>query len=215
MTAERVNPAAYIRAAPGEDLAWLRTAVTEGAQQRGWPPPEIYAEDDLADPEARHTQVLSQLVAAIEAGRHDALLITDPGAVTGTSSYLVGLLFRCTRNGVVVAFLIPPAQPQAPAAPTAAPPGAEQPNLLSPEETWEVLAHARLEALAGLFPEWRIWLDQHGWHARRRQSPYLQVVSSGAPAYCVHARSATTLAAQLCWQQAADRHAPDGCSARH
>jgi hypothetical protein len=76
-----------------------------------------------------------------------------------------------------------------------------------------VLARARLEALSGLFPGWRIWLDQHGWHARRRQSPYLQVSNQGAPAYYVHGRTPTSLAAQLCWQQAADEHAPEGCSA--
>jgi hypothetical protein len=218
VTAERERPAAYIRAAPGEDLAWLRAAVTDGAQQRGWPPPEIYAEDD-PNPDARQTPVLAQLEAAIEAGRHDALLVTDPGAVTGTSRYLVGLLFRCTRNGVIVGFLIPPAPAESQAAPVplAVPAAAEdeqEPNPLSPQETWEVLARARLEALAGLFPGWRIWLDQHGWHGRRRQSPYLQVVSSGAPAYCVHAQTATALAAQLCWQEAADKHAPQGCSAR-
>jgi hypothetical protein len=68
--------------------------------------------------------------------------------------------------------------------------------------------------LSGLFPDWRIWMDNRGWHARRRQSPYLQISRSGAPAYCVRADSPADLAAQLCWQQAADRHAPDGCPAR-
>jgi hypothetical protein len=213
VTADRVRPAAYIRAAPGEDLDWLRAAVTEGAQQRGWPAPEVYAEDRL-DPDASSTPVLSQLEAAIEAGRHDALLVTDPGAITGSARYLVSLLFRCTRNGVVVGFLIPAAPAAPPAAAQLPLDAAAAPNPLSAEETWDVLARARLEALAGLFPDWRIWLDQRGWHARRRQSPYLQVVSNGAPAYCVHSRTATELAAQLCWQQAADRHAPDGCSAR-
>src|SRR6266705_2962438 len=47
---------------------------------------------------------LARLEGAIEAGRHDALLITDPGAVNGTATHLMGLLFRCTRNGVVVGF---------------------------------------------------------------------------------------------------------------
>ncbi|HEY1642001.1 MAG TPA: recombinase family protein [Streptosporangiaceae bacterium] len=213
LTADRVRPAAYIRAAPGADLDWLRAAVTDGAQQRGWPAPEVYAEEPI-DLDASSTPVLARLEAAIEAGRHDALLVTDPGAITGSARYLVSLLFRCTRNGVVVGFLIPAAPAGPPA--SAEPPqdAAQAPNPLSAEETWDVLARARLEALAGLFPDWRIWLDQRGWHARRRQSPYLQVVSSGAPAYYVHSRTATELAAQLCWQQAADRHAPDGCSAR-
>jgi hypothetical protein len=209
---DRVRPAAYIRAAPGSnELARLRAAIAEGASQRGWPPPAVYAEGD-ADLEAGHTPALALLEAAIEGGRHDALLITDPGAVTGAASYLMGLLHRCTRNGVIVGFLLPPAQPPAAAVPPVVPPAAPTP--LSAEETWDVLARARLEALSGLFPDWRIWLDQRGWHARRRQSPYFQVSNTGAPAYCVHARTSTALAAQLCWQQAADEHAPDGCSTR-
>jgi hypothetical protein len=210
---DRVRPAAYIRAAPGrDDLAWLRTAIAEGARQRGWPPPTVYADD--GDLEHGRTPALARLEAAIEAGRHDALLVTDPGAVTGTASYLMGLLFRCTRNGVIVGFLLPPApaEPQPVPAPPAVPEEATAP--LSPAQTWDVLARARLEALSGLFPDWRIWLDQHGWHARRRQSPYFQVSNQGAPAYCVHGRTPTSLAAQLCWQQAADEHAPEGCSAR-
>jgi hypothetical protein len=32
---------------------------------------------------------LAKPEAAIEAGRHDALLITDPGAVTGTATHLM------------------------------------------------------------------------------------------------------------------------------
>jgi hypothetical protein len=76
---------------------------------------------------------------------------------------------------------------------------------------WSVLARARLEALSQLFPGWRIWLDQAGWHARRRDTAYLQIRLHGAPAFSVHAATPTDLAAQLCWQQAADRHAPGGC----
>jgi hypothetical protein len=33
------------------------------------------------------------------------------------------------------------------------------------------------------------------------------------PVYSVHDDSPVGLAAQLCWQQAATRHAPDGCPA--
>jgi hypothetical protein len=32
-----------------------------------------------------------------------------------------------------------------------------------------VLARARIEALTELFPSWRIWLDEAGWHAGRRR----------------------------------------------
>jgi hypothetical protein len=77
-------------------------------------------------------------------------------------------------------------------------------------ESWDVLTRARLEALASLYPGWRIWLDQRGWHARRRDG-YVQDHRPGAPSFSVHADSATGLAAQLCWQQAAEAHAPYGC----
>jgi hypothetical protein len=204
-----VRPAAYIRAAPGDadDLARQCGAAAEGARQRGWPPPAVYAGDDpdLAD---GHAPALARLTAAIEAGRHDALLITDPGAVTGTATHLMGLLLRCTRNGVVVGFLLPPALADTQ---VMAPRPAAQHEAPFPlaREAWGVLARARLEALSELFPDWRIWLDQRGWHARRRQTPYMQVSHEGAPAYSVHAASPADLAGQLCWQQAADRHSPD------
>ena len=87
-----------------------------------------------------------------------------------------------------------------------------RPPVLLERENWAILARARAEALASLFPGWRIWLDQAGWHARRRQDAYLQTHHNGAPAYSVHAATPTALAAELCWQQAADQHAPDGCT---
>ena len=174
----------------------------------------MYTEDD-ADLAGGRAPELARLAAAIEAGRHDALLITEPGAVFGTAGHLMDLLARCTRNGVTVGFLLPPApagppvmQPAAAAEPPA------RPAVLDAREDWAVLARARAEALSGLFPAWRIWLDQAGWHARRRQASYLQLCRKGAPAYSVHADSPTALAAQLCWQQAADEHAPNGCLAR-
>jgi hypothetical protein len=43
---------------------------------------------------------------------------------------------------------------------------------------------------------------------------YVQAYQRGAPAFCVHGVSALDLAAQLSWQQAADVHAPVGCSRR-
>jgi hypothetical protein len=78
-------------------------------------------------------------------------------------------------------------------------------------EPWSVLTRARLQALTDLFPGWRIWLDHRGWHARRRGDGFLQGYRPGAPAFYVQAETATELAAQLCWQQAVDVHAPDGC----
>lgn len=48
MPADRARPAAYIRAARGHDadLARHQNAVTQGARQRGWPPPTVYTEDE-------------------------------------------------------------------------------------------------------------------------------------------------------------------------
>jgi hypothetical protein len=78
-------------------------------------------------------------------------------------------------------------------------------------EHQDVLACARKEALSELFPGWRVWLDHAGWHARRRAGAFQHEYRPGAPAFHVSARTATDLAAQLCWQQAAEEHAPVGC----
>jgi hypothetical protein len=80
-----------------------------------------------------------------------------------------------------------------------------------PPEPPEMLAEAAVEALAELFPEWRIWADCSGWHAARR-GEFVQDYHDGAPAFYVHAPSASGLAGQLRWQQAAQVHAPFGCS---
>ena len=77
-----------------------------------------------------------------------------------------------------------------------------------------MLTSAGVEALTRAFPDWRIWADDHGWHARRRTSVYVQGYQHGAPAFCVHGVSALDLAVQLRWQQAADMHSPAGCSGR-
>lgn len=215
---DRSRPAAYIRAGRGDaDLACYRQAVAEGAGQRGWPPPTLYVEQqaDLADGRA---PALARLEAAIEVGRHDALLITDPGAVTGAASYLMELLYRCTRNGITVGFLLPPA-PESdvmslrPAGKPAAQAQDALPFPLRRREAWGALTRARIGALSELFPDWRIWLDQHGWHARRRETVYLQGLEPGVPAFSVHSDTSTGLAMQLYGQQAADRNASQRRSA--
>jgi hypothetical protein len=77
-----------------------------------------------------------------------------------------------------------------------------------------VLADAGVEALAELFPRWRIWADlETGWHACRRGG-FIQDYHPGAPAFSVHARTAGQLAGQLRWQEAAKKHTPFGCSRR-
>jgi hypothetical protein len=198
MTSPR-HPAAYVRI-PG---AWARHTMTQEAHQRGWPAPQIYAEEDRTA-DWRYGPALDRLEAAIVAGRHDALLMAAPG----DPGLLMRLLSHCTKHGVAVSFLPGPAASAAGAAPA---PEAAAP-VPQPTETWDVLALARLEALAGLFPGWRIWLDRNGWHARRRDS-FVQGYRPGAPAFHVRAGNAHDLAAQLCWQRAADTHTPDGCQA--
>jgi hypothetical protein len=233
------HPAAYIRI-PG---AWARHTMMQEARQRGWPAPEIYAEDERAA-DGSYGPALHRLEAAIVAGRHDALLMAAPG----DPGLLMRLLSHCTKHGVAVSFLPGPAASAAGAAPApagaapapadaapapgraarapgragpaparAAPaPGRAAPavaaSVAQPSESWDVLAQARLEALAGLFPDWRVWLDRSGWHARRRDS-FVQGYRPGAPAFHVIAANALDLAAQLCWQQAAEAHTPDGCQA--
>jgi hypothetical protein len=205
------HPAAYIRI-PG---AWARHTMMQEARQRGWPAPEIYAEDERAA-DRSYGPALHRLEAAIVAGRHDALLMAAPG----DPGLLMRLLSHCTKHGVAVSFLPGPAASASGAAPapagTAPAPAGEAPAVVAsvaqPSESWDVLAQARLEALAGLFPDWRIWLDRSGWHARRRDS-FVQGYRPGAPAFHVIAANALDLAAQLCWQQAAETHTPDGCQA--
>ena len=121
----------------------------------------------------------------------------------------MALLYRCTRNGVTVGFLLPSAAADSDVMslrrtgkPT---PQDALPFPLRRSEAWGALARARIGALSELFPDWRIWLDQRGWHARRREAVYLQGLEPGVPAFSVHAESSTELAKQLYGQQAADR----------
>jgi hypothetical protein len=77
-----------------------------------------------------------------------------------------------------------------------------------------VLADAGVEALAELYPLWRIWANPDtGWHACRRGG-FIQNYHQGAPAFSVHAATAGELAGQLRWQEAAEAHAPFGCASR-
>jgi hypothetical protein len=178
--------------------------MAELARQRGWPAPVIYAEDSSAEDnrpgEASGSPGLARLAAAISAGRHDALLIPGLAMITRAPVQLMTILSRCSAHGVAVQFCSTPA----------AGPGNPPPAVSSAE----ILAQAAIEALSALFADWRIWADEHGWHARRRGHVYLQDYHPGAPAFCVHAGNSVDLAAQLRWQQAADTHVPAGCSRR-
>jgi hypothetical protein len=207
--------------------------MMQEAGQRGWPVPEIYAEDE-PPADGTYSAALHRLEAAIVAGRHDALLMSAPG----DPGLLMRLLSHCTKHGVAVSFLpggsaasvsgaarasasgavsamvsaADPARVSATAPASAGERAHAAPSVNPPSESWDVLAQARLEALAGLFPDWRVWLDRCGWHARRRDS-FVQGYRLGAPAFHVTAASALDLAAQLCWQQAAETHTPEGCQA--
>jgi hypothetical protein len=203
MTVPR-RPAAYVRF-PG---AWARHTMGEAARERGWPAPTIYAENEQGA-DGSYGPALDRLEAAIVVGRHDALLVAAPGQ----PGELMGLLSRCTRHGVTVSFLPGPAAQATGAMPASADAADFTAVGGQAAETWDVLAQARLEALTGMFPDWRIWLDRNGWHARRRDG-FVQGYRVGAPAFHVRAASAVDLAAQLCWQQAAEAYAPDGCQAR-
>jgi hypothetical protein len=187
-------PAAYLRVG---SLAG-QLAMVEAAAERGWPEPDLYTGPaDAGSP----ALALAELTAAIAAGRHDAVLLAIPPA---DQPAIMELLAACTKHGVTVSFLAP-GQADGPAGLT---PGAQP---AGPSQQWATLTRARLDALAGLFPGWRIWVDAHGWHARRRDG-HLQMFRPGAPAFHVQADTATDLAAQLCWQQAADTHVPQGCA---
>lgn len=205
MTTPR-RPAAYI----GDAADGARRQMTLAARRRRWAAPVIYAESGEAGAEG---QALARLSAAITAGQHDGVLMAPPG----DPSPLFGLLLRCTRHGVTVSFVTAGVPGRLAAstvrntAPDTAVAAAPVP-VFRPAEPWDILASARLEALESLFPDWRIWLDQAGWHARRRDG-FLQSYRPGAPVFSVRADSATDLAAQLCWQVSADEHAPDGCQA--
>jgi hypothetical protein len=235
------RPAAYIRVRPGHGSLSpaQRAAILEVASRRGWPEPTIYADDGPVRADG-YSPALARLSAAVGAGRHDAVIVASPGVMSHSPAHLMAFLVRCTHHGVAVEFTSPRAAPpvlmhpqasgwQSQSAPQPARPArlpaAQPPALLAGRPlapvpprcaagNTEILTRAGVEALTGAFPDWRIWADDHGWHARRRGDVYLQAYRRGAPAFCVHAISAVDLAAQLRWQQAADIHAPAGCSRR-
>jgi hypothetical protein len=205
---ERRRPAALIRGIPGSAAgvtARERRAVADAARQRGWPTPTVYADESASGGTA-----LSRLEAAIVAGRHDALILAGHGAVgDGGPAALMRLLLACTKNGVAVELLPPPLSGGGAAVPEPRT-GLARPGTRSPayRERPAVLTRARVSHMAGLFPGWRIWLDDHGWHARRRVGVFLQEFRRGAPAFCVHAVCEADLLQRLREQEAAEGRPP-------
>jgi hypothetical protein len=202
------RPAALIRAMPGSapgGTARQHQAVADAARQRGWPAPAVYADEGRDRP---GDSALARLEAAIVAGRHDALMLAGQGAVGyGGPASLMRLLLACTKNGVTVELLPPPLTAGEEAAMPPSMAGLARPAQRSPahRERPAVLTRARVSAMSGLFPGWRIWLDDHGWHARRRDGVFLQEYRLGAPAFCVHADSEAGLSRRLRDQEAPGR----------
>jgi hypothetical protein len=205
------RPAAFIRAAPGSGsgaTARERQAVADVARQRGWPAPAVYADEDRDGPDET---ALTRLEAAIVAGRHDVLMLAGQGAISDVGpAALMRLLLACTRNGVTVEMLPPPLTAGDEAAIPEPPTGLSRPAARPPayRERPAVLTRARVSAMSGRFPQWRIWLDDYGWHARRRVGVFLQEFRPGAPAFCVHAESEADLSRRLLDQEAADAQPP-------
>ena len=105
-------PAAYLRAAHGsgpDTLARQHAAVTEAANWRGWPTPMVYADHTVLRLADGYGPALARLEAAISAGRHDTLLLAGPETVSGNPARLMRLLTSCTKQGVAVEILGPPA----------------------------------------------------------------------------------------------------------
>jgi hypothetical protein len=105
------RPAAYIRAGVDWD-AVIRTAqhqaIANLTRSHGWPEPQLYLDQDQADPAPGDGGALAALTAAISAGRHDAVLIVGPGVIHNCQSHLLWrLLWHCSRHGVSVDYLMP------------------------------------------------------------------------------------------------------------
>jgi DNA invertase Pin-like site-specific DNA recombinase len=111
MTVPR-RPAAYLCGAQASDMGALtlcQHALAEAASQRGWPVPELYADEDDPGRPYGASPALDRLITAISAGRHDALIISGLNSISGgPACLLTRLLFPCTDHGVAVEFLTPP-----------------------------------------------------------------------------------------------------------
>ena len=77
-----------------------------------------------------------------------------------------------------------------------------------------VLADAGVEALAELFPRWRIWADMEtGWHACRRGGFIQDYHPDARPSRCTRERPGNS-PASCAGRKKTEKHTPFGCSRR-
>ena len=69
----------------------------------------VYADDNVPQLADGYGPALARLEAAISAGRHDTLLLAGPATVRGNPARVMRLLASCTKHGVAVELLGPPA----------------------------------------------------------------------------------------------------------
>lgn len=107
---ETKHPAAYVRTGPGRGQATMvaqRSAVLDLITAQGWPEPTVYTDEDRSEVTSDGETALAALAAAINAGRHDAVLLVGPRAIRGCPAHLLRrLLFNCSRHGVSVDYVI-------------------------------------------------------------------------------------------------------------
>jgi hypothetical protein len=109
---ETKHPAAYVRtnsACGPATIVAQRSAVLDLIAAHGWPEPAVYLDEEgLAENET----ALAALAAAVDAGRHDAVLLVGPHAIRGCPAHLLRrLLFNCSRHGVSVDYVVPACLP--------------------------------------------------------------------------------------------------------
>jgi len=103
------HPAAYIRV--DLDIDCIITAVQQQVIasltcRHGWPDLEIYLDEDRAG--WAGGDAIGALIAAVVAGRHDAVIFVGPGILYRCPAHLLRqLLSSCSRHGVSVDYLMP------------------------------------------------------------------------------------------------------------
>ena|SRR5579863_9333388 len=108
---ETKHPAAYARTGPDRGQATIaaqRSAVLDLIRAKGWPEPTVYLDEDRPEVTSDGETALAALAAAINAGRHDAVLLVGPRLIRGCPAHLLRrLLYNCSRHGVSVDYLFP------------------------------------------------------------------------------------------------------------